>query len=657
MSKYKTATIILAIFLTISTVASTALIPIATAHTPSWQIPTFAYIQAIPDPIGVGQTTLIYMWLNKLIDGTSLLNNVRFHNYHLTITAPDGSVTTKDFPIVTDPTSNVGYSFAPDQVGTYTLSFSFPGQNYTDYDYVSNPPSAFIGDRYLPSSASATLTVQQNPILDLPFNPLPTNYWTRPIYGNNPNWFAVSSNWLGAGSPGYQGWGYSQNLGGNGMLLNGYDNLIGPLSGHIMWTKPLQDGGVVGGNQSTILGNTWFEGSAYQQRYQNPIIINGKLYYTTPVSFSGPSSGATKCVDLQTGQELWSRTDVPALSFGYVYDVQDPNQHGTYPAILFTSSWRAFDAFTGNPLFNVTNVPNGYRLRGLNGEILIYQLRNYGNTSNPNYYLQQWNSSNLWTGQYSGASTSPSVIPPITDGSDARMYDWNVSIGSYLKTSATPVGGILMDRLIYFNGTLPSTGDPFMGSVSSVPYTYFAVNTNPKAGAIGNILWSKTYDPPANNITVLLGGFDPATRIFTEQWRETMQIIGYSMDTGQKVWGPTAGQAALDYYGSPGSGSLAQTAVNGKIYSMAYAGILYAYDGSNGNLLWTYGNGGAGNSTNSGFEVPGNYPTFINAIGNGVVYLVTTEHTVETPIPKGCLVRCSQRYRWNRNLDSIRLHR
>jgi len=144
-----------------------------------------------------------------------------------------------------------------------------------------------------------------------------------------------------------------------------------------MWTKPLQDGGVVGGNQSTVLGNTWFEGSAYQQRYQNPIIINGKIYYTTPVSFSGPSTGATKCVDLQTGQELWSRTDVPALSFGYVYDVQDPNQHGTYPAILFTSSWRAFDAYTGNPLFNVTNVPSGYRQRGLNGEILIYQLRNY----------------------------------------------------------------------------------------------------------------------------------------------------------------------------------------------------------------------------------------------------------------------------------------
>jgi hypothetical protein len=58
-----------------------------------------------------------------------------------------------------------------------------------------------------------------------------------------------------------------------------------------------------------------------------------------------------------------------------------------------------------------------------------------------------------------------------------------------------------------------------------------------------------------------------------------------------------------------------------------------------GNLLWTYGNGGPGNSTNSGFEVPGPYPTFVNAIGNDVVYLVTSEHTIQLPIYRGALMR------------------
>jgi hypothetical protein len=64
-----------------------------------------------------------------------------------------------------------------------------------------------------------------------------------------------------------------------------------------------------------------------------------------------------------------------------------------------------------------------------------------------------------------------------------------------------------------------------------------------------------------------------------------------------------------------------------------------------GNVLWTQGNGNTpDNSTYSGFEVPGHYPTFVNAIGghdlsDGVVYTITTEHTFETPIYKGATTR------------------
>jgi hypothetical protein len=62
---------------------------------------------------------------------------------------------------------------------------------------------------------------------------------------------------------------------------------------------------------------------------------------------------------------------------------------------------------------------------------------------------------------------------------------------------------------------------------------------------------------------------------------------------------------------------------------------------TNGNLKWTYGNGGyPGNDTDSYGYVPiGPYPTFVQAVGNGVIYLATTEHTMETPIVKGCLAR------------------
>ena len=634
----KTIAIAVAIFLMLSMSASLLLVPTASAHTPPWQIPTYAYINASPNPVGVGQGVEVIMWLNFVIDGAAANNAVRFENYQLTITNPNNTVTTQSWPVVSDTTSAQDYFLVPDTVGTYTLQFNFPGQTYT---YATT--SAYKNDTYLASSATTTLIVQQTPISNLNLNPLPTNYWTRPIYGTNPNWSVISSNWLGTGAPGYQGWNVSPNLGGNGEILNGQNgDSVGSLTGHIMWTKPLQAGGIVGGNQTIIPGVTYFEGSAYSQRYVNPIIMDGFIYYTAPLSYNGPSSGPTNCVNLQTGQVVWSRTDVPALSFGYIYDEQNQNQHGTWPPMLFTSSWHAFDAYTGNALFNLTNVPSGTNLLGPQGEHLIIRRVNYGTAAAPNYYLQEWNSSRLWYNANNfGTLFTASNAPSILDASNPLFLDWNVSV-PYLNTAGTvtQVGGITNNVLLCYNGTLPGLGATFMGVASSTPYTYFAVNINGASASLGNVLWQQTYSPPPNNLTVLEGGIDPVNRVFIETYRETMNFVGYSLDTGAKLWGPTASQPSLDYYGSPGSGSLADTLAYGKLYSSAYAGVVFCYDTKTGNLLWTYGNGGTGNTTNSGLETPfGHYPTFVNAIGSGVVYTVTTEHTIETPLFKGSLAR------------------
>ena len=60
---------------------------------------------------------------------------------------------------------------------------------------------------------------------------------------------------------------------------------VGSQTSHVMWTKPLQSGGVVGGS-NVPTGDTYFDGSAYLIRYNNPIILDGMLYYTEPVGFS-----------------------------------------------------------------------------------------------------------------------------------------------------------------------------------------------------------------------------------------------------------------------------------------------------------------------------------------------------------------------------------
>ena len=64
------------------------------------------------------------------------------------------------------------------------------------------------------------------------------------------------------------------------------------------------------------------------------------------------------------------------------------------------------------------------------------------------------------------------------------------------------------------------------------------------------------------------------------------------------------------------------------------------YNIKTGDLLWTYGNGGEGNTTYAGFNKPtGNYPTFIQNIAGGVIYLATNEHTIPNPLYKGSTYR------------------
>jgi hypothetical protein len=737
-NKNKTLAISIALLLTITMVSSMIFMPDAYAHGPGyappndvpWSIPTYAYIVAAPSPIGLGQTAHVYMWLDCVYGaagGTTaavptngstasaglLANNYRFHNYNLTITAPNGNVTTQIFAVISDTTSSQYITLTPDQIGTYTLKFSFPGQKYGENGN-GYEKSSLINDTYLASTATTTLTVQQDPIPGATTSgPLPSQYWARPIYGENTDWWTISSNWLGYGSPPVGGW--STSGGQSGMY---HQDAIGPLTSHIMWTRPLQFGGAVGGNQfqaggsdpnSDAYGVAYFEGSSYAPRFYYPIIMQGILYYTETASFTGSpimggsTTGPTVAIDLRTGKQIWSNQNIPQLSFGYLYNLWDPDQHGVYPGVLvasvpdspgaFTTHWNLYDANTGLSLFNVTGVPSGTTVMGPSGEQLKFVLTNTGTTASPAWYLSEWNMSKLW--QYDvnpytgGGSLSPSIINgsnlalvqqlplPIT-GVSATLpngaalptpygstllvnanipmnsttmtqyaqpittYDWNISMP--WANGMTPTPSIVAvnygDIMLCRNGSL-STGFAATGTgTQQGPYTYFAVNLNSSKGQIGNVIWTKTYTPPAGNVSVVSEPVDFKNRVFTFSYQETMQWVGYDLDSGTLLWGPTASQSAFDYYGNPGQPTLLGVAAYGHLYVSSFSGILYAYNIKTGVLDWTYGNGGAGNSTNAGFNVfYGDYPTQIQSISNGVVYTATNEHTVPNPIYKGSTFR------------------
>jgi hypothetical protein len=709
------AAIIISIFFILSMTASIMLIPAASAHTPAWTITDKAYVSVAPNPIGIGQTETISIWTAQPLANAGTANNIRKENYKLTITAPGGTNTTQSWPVVSNPGGIQTTTFVPNAVGTYTATFTFGGMTYPTLAQVTSAftlsaatiasINAYAGDVFTPSTTSTTFIVQQQPISTISSAPLPTAYWTFPINGQNTNWYTIASNWLdsSSGSPGQFG----------STAQTGYNNFqnsgSAPTSSHILWTYPMEFGGIVGGSNTEVAGASYYSGSSYQPRFINAIVEDGYLFFKMPFGGVGSTTvtgtyniiygGAYECLDLRTGKIVWTNSN-PDFNptWGQLYNEVDPNQSGDIPSgylwqtvtlstptsippvkgeeaptTMPNVTWMAYSATTGEWQFNITNVPQSYSIYGKNGQLLdeqttIQAMDNDGslllyvlnyNTATESGWLALWNSTTLIFnlanpgGPYrpegdviNGAAHAVYGSTPVTEYMTA--YLWNVTINADLNglvINATAAAGVSITGPT-INAVIP--GDTMMGTSSGLtqtfgqqftpnPFTMWAINLNTSRGAVGSVLWVKNYTAPEpmtgnNNLgsyTERIGAIDTTTRVITLEIGETMEWVGYSLANGNLLWGPTttAFPQAYQFFGS-GEG-IGQNCVDayGNIYVQGYGGEVWCYDTANGNLLWQFGNGGEGNSTNDGTNSPwGLLPTEISVIADGMVYAYTTQH-------------------------------
>ena len=425
-----------------------------------------------------------------------------------------------------------------------------------------------------------------------------------------------------------------------------------------MWTKPLQFGGVVGGTSTTNLGEGYYTGSSYNTRFSGAIVMQGTLFYQEPYGNSG-SGGDYVSVDLQTGKENW-RINTTATgeslvpSFGYMYAYEDGNQHGVLPNGLLIcttgggfsglpTTWRAYDARTGVLTgMSLTNIPsgtttgtlaanqaNGASAAGPSGEYLIYSLTNLGTTSNPKYYLSEWNSSKynqLATGQIGAGNWYPTTS---FDATDPRMYDWNVSLPSVTGQGWGIFRDVIVgDRLLLIQGNLGAgpRAESFGANIT-------VVKIDPTNA--GSVLWTKYYAPANGNVTRALIAVDPIANTFVTEDKETLEFNGFSLDNGNHLW--TAETPVVEW------DTLRRDTLSayGNLYAAGYDGIVYCFDDATGDLLWAYGRGGEGNSTYAGENtVYSHYPLFIDVIADGKVYTGTTEHSPNQPLYKDAQYRC-----------------
>jgi len=614
--KTKTASITLILMLTFS--ATILALPVVSAHDPPVDIPTYTYLTVEPSPIGVGQPVTIVYWIDKLPMTAAGLAGDRW-TFTIEVTTPGGAKENMG-PYTSDPVGGGWALYTPTQVGTYTFKCTFNEKVLSQMGPTGllGSNSVYIGDTFLTSFDTAILTVQQDPISSPPSYPLPTEYWSRPIEGQNTAWASIASNWLSG----------SHTLGK--VQIDG----AAPNSPHIMWTRPLQDGGVVGGSRVGLDGMTYYDGSQYENKFMDPIIMNGRLYYTLPLSDSGTLGGYI-CVDLQTGEEIWYMNYGTNPSKGQIYDYESMNQHGAINGYLWSvpgrndppdTPWNAYDSLTGTWLYGMTNVPSGTEVYGPNGEILRYVL------NADNNWLALWDSTQHDVGLHGDLGTGSSAyqwrpIGKVVDMSEA--YAWNVTIPTLPDGSS--IRKVIPDDLVLISsGTLPGIG---RSSYSSEPYTVSAISLNPSTR--GQLLWSKEYAAPAGNVTVSFGPTDPdpSTRVFTTFLKETISWSGYSLDDGSLLW-TSESENPWNFYSGAGGALTTSTAAYGKLYSTGYSGTVYCYDLADGTLLWEY-------NAEAGFATPyGSYPLGITAVADGKIYVDTNEHSSGAPYWKGAKLRC-----------------
>src|SRR5665647_885098 len=88
-TKKKTMATLNALFLMLIIAIPLLNFPAANAHTPPWIIPSWTFVIAAPNPVGVGQKTILAFWLNDVPPTASGPQGDRWI-FYVDITRPDG---------------------------------------------------------------------------------------------------------------------------------------------------------------------------------------------------------------------------------------------------------------------------------------------------------------------------------------------------------------------------------------------------------------------------------------------------------------------------------------------------------------------------------------------------------------------------------------
>ncbi len=291
--------------------------------------------------VGVGQKMLITAWTKDMPPDVGETANLittpdgraGWYGVTVVITKPDNTTEILDMGY-SDPVGNNYKSYTPDQAGEYKIQAHFPetwknSTNPTEAHEAGYPNLAAT----LYSAAVSpveTFTVTNEPTPLFPESPLPNDYWTRPISSASRDWYVLTANKLGGASGVWP-------VGSSGGNVGNFYYGSGPMSAHILWTKPY----AVGGLMDQRDGTTTFETTHYQGvSFSATIIMDGKIYCSP--RYTTHQNQGLQVIDLYTGETKYLNYTDSNYNFASIYNYNSPNQMGGFDYL-----WRQAGSNTG----------------------------------------------------------------------------------------------------------------------------------------------------------------------------------------------------------------------------------------------------------------------------------------------------------------------
>lgn len=663
----KIYTITLVLLLTLS--ALIIALPTANAQDEPIHTTAFAFINAMPNVVGVNQQVLIHFGIHL----PTLWPQLGWTDLSVEVERPDGSTYSID-GLTTDLTGGAGVNLTPDQVGTWHIRTIFPSQ------VVESPTRGFPVGTIVDAAVSDwfDITVTQEPAMEYPGVQLPSEYWSRPINAQWWSWSEVTGNTLGRERQ-------TGEAPADQPIRPG--NALAPETAHILWAEPILGGAfsALGGGLSSVETgiHATEDGDAYEGFFTPPVVLNGVLYLNKYKADGGSLvDQVVVAADIRTGEVLWEHPLLAPdgrslrLTFGQSFMFDGFNYHGVFQYLICTSgsTWYFFEPTEGRLVMTYVNVPGGgnaERMYGPNGEIIIFTIDLEAGT------LQKWNSA--WVLEAAKWVQTPNG-PDSTFGSwyrrfmgttlDARLgIEWVADMPSradlpdttrtqnyqrirYLGNDVTilgcnfdrgsPTGDPVTMWAITFDGRFDPTGawqnlqwvttsySEEVGVTSSNFPDYLGMVPQKIYNVNAKLAWVKTWEAPMPYANLNIEDANMEDDVFTVAFNDNPTDWGFRLSTGEELWGPKGPWHYQTNWSYESSNSWNVLVGGYNIYLIGgHGGTIHALNSQTGESLWNYTLTDVYNT----YLFNNAWRFRIDIITDGKVYLSHTEHSPFDPKP------------------------